>query len=238
MPIPHLYILHPAESRLPGITARLASAQDRVRNSAAWDDCSISTFEYDPQAGFNVPTVSDFVLRNPGPVLLIQKVQHRLRTRLEELLKSRVVVYCAEIACDDDLWAILEEAREAHEDGQPRVPLREVIAYLILRKLESQGKWGGEAKNKAFLWSDDLARGGFPKDLCDAREIMNVAQELAKADILSFKKSEGKSKYALGEKGIVQPILDSHSFTSQPSLKKFFERNSKRVNCRILDQQY
>lgn len=236
MPIPRLYILHPPEQRLPGITMWMAAAQSRMAESSDWDGCTVTPREYDLQAAFNVPTISDLILQDPGPVVVIEKVQQSLRSRLEAIVASKVVLTCAAVAGEDDLWRILETAREQHEDGLPRIPLREVIAYLILRKLAAQGNWGGQAKNKAFLWVDDLPNGGFPKDICDRRKILDVAHRLCNEGILVMK--EGKDKIGLGDKAVVQPILDNRSFASMPALRKFFEKEPTRVSCRILDQKF
>jgi hypothetical protein len=235
MPIPHLHILHPQEQRRPGITSWIAQAQDMLRSDAAWDGCRFRRVEYDDQASFDVPTQSDLVLRNLGPVILIQKVQQRARERFERLVQRRASVYCITPTCPEDLWQAFEDARTAYEDGEPRIPLRELIAYLILRKLEKLDRWGGTATNKAFLWSENLPKGGFPKDLVEPRVVLDVARELERHNVLQTKTSCGQRKFALGAKNIVQPILDSKSFESIPALRSFFERGPVRVRASLLD---
>jgi hypothetical protein len=232
VPIPHLHLLHPRESHLPGITEWIAHAQASVSASANWDGSAIHLVEYDDQASFDVPNRSDFVRRNAGPVILVKNVQHRRRNQLEAIVGTTIRVYCLPILSAQELWAAFEMARAEYEDGEPRRPLRELIAYLIIRKLALQDKWGGCSQNKAFLWGSDLPKGGFPKDLVASRAVMDVAAELERCGVLVTKTSEGKRKFALGEKSIVQPILDSKCFTNFPALRTFFERDGVMVSAR------
>ena len=125
----------------------------------------------------------------------------------------------------------------SYEDGEPRIPLREVLAILIIKKLVANDCWGGIAKNKCFMWAHLLPKGGFPKDLADNREILNVAHMLVTYDILSMKKSQGKTKYALGDKAIVESILHSQSFDDFPKLRKFFEKSVHRISGRVRDSK-
>ena len=110
-----------------------------------------------------------------------------------------------------------------------------MIAYLIIRKLERLGKWGGTALNKEFLGVDDLPNGGFPKECSNTREILEIADKLSSMDILSRKLGDRQWKYALGPKEIVQPILDSRAFEGMPKLQNYFNRGQVFVSARYLD---
>lgn len=235
MPLPHLHIFHPPESRLPGITQWLAETQDLLHGDSRWDGCAFRRVEYDLQASFDVPTQSDIIRRNSGPVILIQNVQSSVRNRLESILAREVSIYSVHAVCTEDIWQACETARQAYEDGEPRIPLHEAIAFLILKKLERMDKWGGKSANKAFLWSDNLPKGGFPKDLVEARDVLNVADVLHTRGILDKKMSQGQIKYALARKEVVQPILDSKSFASRPDMREYFERDLRRVPVRVLN---
>lgn len=235
MPLPWLYILHPQERYLPGITKWLTEVDARVKADPSWDGCVIKPLEYDDQAGFYVPTVVGLVKRRPGPVILIQKVRRSLRERLEAILRRSARVLCVPVSNTDDLWMVFQEARQSYEDGEPRISRREVVAYLIVRKLAALHKWGGKSSNKAFLWSEDLPKGSFPKDIATDREIIDIANMLAREGVLVTKQSQGKPKYGLADKSVVQPILDTRSFASCRRLKKFFEKDPIRVSSRRLD---
>jgi hypothetical protein len=178
--------------------------------------------------------VSDRVKRDPGPVILIQKVQHSTRNRLEQIVGQVSQVISSDVWDTDSLWSVLEAARVGYEEGHPLISVRELLAYRIVRKLAAQDKWGGEAKNKAFLWEEDLPNGGFPAEFTNRREILDVAHMLVSVEILTTKKSQGEVKYALGSKSVVQPILDNRSFSTCPGLRKYFEKDARRVSSRAL----
>ena len=111
------------------------------------------------------------------------------------MMQRRVSIYSLEPLCDADIWQACEEARLAYLDGQPRIPRRELVAYLIVRKLRQLDKWGGAASYKSFLWEDDLPNGGFPEEAGGARSVKDVADALCNAGVLVRKNSEGSWKY-------------------------------------------
>lgn len=238
MPLPFLHIFHPRESRLPNIGKWLAEVCALLKSDAAWDGCIVRVVEYDLQASFDVPTQSDLIKRHVGPIILIEKVQHAVRDRLERLLNRCTCLYCVTVSCSEDIYQACETARQGYEDGEPRIPEREVLGYLIIRKLAAMDRWGGTSLNKSFLWSELLPKGGFPKALCDRRTILDIAEQLVRLDVLTKKISSGQTKYALAKKNLVQPILDTKSFAAHPryrELRAFFERNPRRVSVRELD---
>ncbi|MCC7387304.1 MAG: hypothetical protein IT431_00905 [Phycisphaerales bacterium] len=138
----------------------------------------------------------------------------------------------------DALWALLEHLRVSHEEGQPLIPLKEMIALRILRKLELKDCWGGEAKNKAYMWAEDLPKGGFPHGYCNRRQILDVAHRLMNAGVLTTKPSDGQIKYALATKPVVQPILDARSFESRDDLRRYFEKDAQLVPSRLLNDMW
>src|SRR4051812_34943692 len=123
MPVPHLHILHPAETHLPGIVIWMAEVDQMLRGDASWDITQRHSVQYDQQASFDVPTVIDRIRRAVGPAILVQKVQARIRERFESMLPRQVQVYHVPVSCAEDLWQACETARTAYEDGEPRIPL-------------------------------------------------------------------------------------------------------------------
>lgn len=235
MPAPHLHIIHPREDRLPGIGAWLASLITRMKSSADWDGCQVHPYTLDQQATINLPTVADQIERSLGPVLLIQKFQHKLGDQLTNRIGHRAVVQAVVVYDPDTLWNACEAVRKAYEAGEPLTSVRHVIAFLIVRKLERGKYWGGGSLNKSFLWADDLPKGGFPKDLATDREIIDVAAALVREGILTCKKSQGKSKYALGGKAVIEQIIASREFPSSKSLTKFFGRSPRLSSASLMD---
>lgn len=238
MPVPILHIFCPREERLPGIGQWRADLAALFKGDVTWNNCVVRVVEYDAQAAFDVPTESDFIRRNPGPIILLQKVQKRYRERLDAFVGRTVSVHVTEVTCVEDLWQICDIARLQYEGGEPKVPLREALAYLIVRKLERLGKWGGTSLNKNFLRSPDLPKGGFPKDILVPSEILDIAEQLVRFNVLTAKTGDNERKYALAGVELVQSILDTKSFASHPEhfgLRNFFERDSTRVTVRTLD---
>jgi hypothetical protein len=213
----------------------IAALEAVLRDDAKWDGCQFHRRAYNDQAHFDVPTAADIVNRNRGPVIVIQKVQPKVLVRFTNVMQRRVSIYPITPRNEIDIWNACEVAFQAYQDGEPRIPSRELIAYLILRKLERQDKWGGGALNKAFLWASDLPKGGFPKEVLDKRDILDVAHTLHGRGLLDRKQSENEWKYALGPKPVVQPILDSREFAGWPQLQTYFNNSPSLVSAKLLD---
>lgn len=235
MPLPHLYILHPPENRLPGIASWLAKVEQLLKADASWDGCLLHQGEYDDQASIDVHREVTRVTKQPGPVIMVQKVQTRQYDMLKQRLSRRALVYLVNVMDSTQLFSACEEAKRSYENGEPSIPLRELIAYLIIRKLDRQGKWGGVALNKNFLWREDLPKGGFPGDIVNKRDIFDTAEALLREGVLTDKTSEGEQKLALGPRNIVAPILQYKCFTAVPRMAKFFNKSNKLVPAYWLD---
>ena len=235
MPLGHLHILHPCISRMPLITDWLESLGARLAKDPNWTSCRLHKWPCNEQAGFNVANLVDFVNRSRGPLVVIQKVQAKLLSHLKDRLQRRTCVYPIYIDDVSNLWSIAETARLEYESGFPQIPIRELIASLIIRKLFKMDMWGGTALNKSFLWASDLPKGGFPKECCSDRDVLEVADMLCNAGILSRKVSQGEQKYALGDKGVIHEILATKSFSKYGKLEVVLSRDSKYVSASLLD---
>jgi hypothetical protein len=235
MPVPYLHIYHPAPSRAPHIIGWIAEVEDALRADANWTGCQFSRRQYTEQAGFNVGTEVEYIRKRPGPVIFLQKVQRPPHSKFRAVMEREILIHpLFAPTCPEDILEACEHVRLGHEHGEPHIPLRELIAYLILAKLERLGKWGGTALNKSFLWSGNLAKGGFPKDIVAVGDVNEVADFLCAKSVLSQKLSDGQRKFALGSKDVVQPVLDTKNFDTLPHLKPFFEKSRTTVSARYL----
>jgi hypothetical protein len=215
--------------------AWIAEVEEVLRAEPQWDRCQFHRICCDEQGGFNFGTVLDQILRCQGPLIVIQKVQAPLLQKLRSALNRRVCVYSVTPSCSADLLKTCEEAFEAHGNGEPLVSSRELFAVLIVAKLARLGKWGGTALNKSFLWVGDIPNGGFPNEISDRREIAQVADAMFNDGILVGKKSEGKMKYALGDKATIEQILEDKSFENvEHGLQGFFDRSPRHLPARHL----
>jgi hypothetical protein len=237
MPVPRLYIYHPPET-MAGyghIVVWLAELQNMLDLNPHWDNCQVFRIPLTDQLGFDVASEVRRILTNPGPVIFIHKAQRALYKSLELRVQRLANVYSAEAAtCPADILARCEEARLQFEGGEPRVSKREMIAFLLLAKLVRGGYWGGGAKAKDFLGRDNLANGGFPKDVSKG-EILDAADVLLSAGLLRLKTGDGQPKFGLAVKSIIDPILSNKSFSGHDNLEKWFARGKERVSVRDLD---
>jgi hypothetical protein len=81
----------------------------------------------------------------------------------------------------------------------------------------------------------DIPNGGFPNEISDRREIAQVADAMFNDGILVGKKSEGKMKYALGDKATIEQILEDKSFENvEHGLQGFFDRSPRHLPARHL----
>ncbi len=240
MPLPRIYIYHPPET-LPGyehLVRWLAQVRQLMLADAKWDGCEVIPVRLDEQLGFNVANEVRRLKNNPGPVVFVHKVQRGRYRSFAKKLQRDVNVYSAEMATSaSDVFDKCEEALAVYEGGEPRISKRELVAYLIIAKLARGGHWAGGAKYKAYLWADDLPKGGFPKSASKG-EVLDAADVLFNAGLVRKKVSGGKRKYGLAEKTVIQPILDNRSFEGNQKMEKWFQRCKDTVPSRDLNNNY
>jgi len=236
MALPQLHLYHPCFEAAPHLLKWLSEVESALHGDPTWDGCVLRRVPFDAQARFNVPTEKDIVLKSKCPAIFIQKVQASLLANFRGFVQRKAVVYSISPTCPNDILEACETARLEYEEGHPRIPIRELIAFLIIRKLERQDMWGGESVYKNFLWAELLPKGGFPKDVVSKRDVFEVADVLVNAKILQIKTSEGRPKYALGHRPTVLAILKDKAFENMPkSVRNYFDRSRKHVPARLLD---
>lgn len=240
MSSPTIYIYRPPESRsdYDYLVAWFAELQQLMRNDVRWDQSEVIMVDLNDQLGFDIVNEIRRLKTRPGPVIFASKVQQTALEKLAEKVHRDVCIYHAEGARNgQDIFDRCSEALESHLGGEPKITERELIAYLVVAKLARRDCWAGTAKNKAFLWSDDLPSGGFPKDI-SSRDILDVADALKNAGILKSKRSQGKTKYGLGDKATVERILSEKDFAGHHSMQKYFRRGNRTVSARDLTKNY
>ncbi len=156
--------------------------------------------EADKQNSFCAQSVHSRVGANLGPIVVVGNLKQSAIAALRGRVSDRLVVeVCQFPAMPEDLIDRFRLALEMHESGEPFLPERLVAALLLVRKLEKYHYWGGGAKDKSYLWADDVAKGrGIPATL--ATIVKEVANQLALKGLLKTKRSQGGTKYALEPK--------------------------------------
>jgi hypothetical protein len=186
-----IYIGHPA-SQYGGDPAALV------------DQCAKSTPEhggavvraraYAADASLNARDFCSTVLQTPGPVLLLRPVQRDVIEEVRLRLGTRVPVSIDSASCIEDLRALIVEAVRKFDAGEPLVPLDVVVALLMMRKLDREHMWTGNAKG--YMWASDIPKGrGLDEKY--APRVPNVLNVLLMQGLLVFKTSNSKKKYAL-----------------------------------------
>tara|TARA_R110002111_G_scaffold177181_2_gene243222 strand:- start:6224 stop:6952 length:729 start_codon:yes stop_codon:yes gene_type:complete len=237
MTIPCIYIYHPPETRsdYAHINHQLAKLDSLMNQNPNWDNCDVITIPLDDQLGFDVANEVRRIKEKPGPIIFIYKYQRKLYTKLSDKLCRVVNVYSIEKpTCEANILEMCNQAADAHRAGEPRIPKRELIAFCIIAKLARGDYWAGESMNKAFLYKEDLPKGGFPSFISKS-DVFNAADALFNAELLKRKSSNGKLKYGLSNKSTIQPIIDNRSFSGNRKMIKWFQKGSETVPARELE---
>lgn len=234
MPDNCIYLLHPQERFLPGIGAWISEYSDFAATEVAWSGWTLQTISYDDANNFSARGVLSRVADRLGPVVLVEKAQTPAKERLRELLRHRSVVVVTYASDATDILAALDCARERFLSGEPFLPRKFVVAVLILRKLERGDYWGGGAKNKAFAYADELAKGrGVDDQFADVSR--EVANDLYLHDLLVKKPSKSRTKYALNpsRREDVYAAINDCRFSEK--LTRILMKDQNEVAARHLD---
>ena len=194
------------------------------------------TFEYSRQNGFTVNDVYSQVMERKGPILLCRPHQQGDYALLRDRISGRYEVRSTEVFDSADLIDPIERIVQAHENGEPTLPRKLACAILLIYKLHKGDWWGGESKNKSFMWVADLAKGrGVDKSFVDiAPEVSNT---LSQKGYLTTKPSQGKKKYALNikRKEDIEKILRDRDFPKDCLARRSFLKDKSYVSTRTLD---
>lgn len=234
MPENSIYLLHPQETFLPGIGGWIDDFREFAASEGDWSNWTLETISYDEKNNFNARGVFSRVVGRIGPVVVVEKVQTPAKEHLRELLRHRSVVVVTHASDTTQILDSLNCARSRYLTGEPFLPRKFVVAVLILRKLERGNYWGGGAKNKAYAYADELAKGrGVDEQFADiARE---VANDLFLHDLLVSKPSKGRTKYALNpsQRESVHAAVNDCSFGEK--LRRVLVKDQNEVSARLLD---
>lgn len=225
-----VYLCCPLDRYLPGIGE---IARQSIQATGLEASGAVRLTQYDNSCQLRIADICSQVIANPGPVVLVNPVQQAVVVTLRDRLAGHAVVLVCDVTCTDDLVAKLTEAQELHESGEPQIPRRRVVAFLLLRKLEREVMWAG--KNKGYMWASDIPKGrGLNEKFSD--DVPAVISLLLQDGLLIFKTSQGKRKYALNpeRREEIYEILRERRFP-QSSCTRIFERDERLESVRHLD---
>lgn len=230
-----IYVLHPRERFLPSIGEWLAEVAQLLESDPSWAEWKLVTISYDDANTFAVRDLCSRVGQQLGPVVLIEPVQTQSRELTRDRLRNRTIVVVVPASNSTDVWGALAVAKERFESGEPLLPRKFVVAILLLRKLIRGNYWGGGAKNKAFAYLDDLAKGrGVDEKFADV--IPEVANDLCLKGLLVKKPSQSRKKYGLNptSRAEIFNATESLSFSDE-SLHRILMGDRREVSARLLD---
>lgn len=230
-----LYLLHPLDLFLPGISESITEIAKLFAADESWSGWTLTPIHYDEQNNFSARDVNARVVSDLGPVVILEPVQTPAKERLRTLLRSRSVVVVSQSIDPTDIWQDLELAKQRFDTGEPFLPRKFVVAILILRKLIKGDYWGGGAKNKAYAYADELAKGrGVDDQYADvASEVANV---LRLNDLLKSKPGNNRTKYALNSDRRAEILAAAeHCDFQDERLRNVLMRDTREVSARELD---
>src|SRR5690606_5533097 len=96
------------------------------------------------------------VLQKPGPILLLRPVQNKTLQLVRLRLNGKVPIEAQELSTLNELRAAIVALGNRFEAGEPFLTLDLVVALLLLRKLDQERMWGGNAKG--YMWAEDIPK--------------------------------------------------------------------------------
>jgi hypothetical protein len=218
------YLLHPLPQYLPHAAEWANEVKGILGDDPAWSDWDFYVAPYDERNNFHVQPLFVRVLNKRGPVVLVENVQRKPLEELRRRLRTRAIVMTEVVSDSTNLLEVAIEAKRRFDSGEPFLPRKLIVAVLIVRKLRKGNYWAG--KEKGYLWYDDLTKGrGVDERYADIAH--EVANDLLQHEILIFKLSQGKRKYALNPKrkpevhAFFESLLHATEISACPSVPFF-----------------
>lgn len=239
MPPPYLYFYHPPiDEGYEHLREWFAIVETQMAENADWDSCKVIPVCLNSQLGFDIANEVRRIKSQKGPVIFIHKCQRQLFERLKQKLQREVCFYWLETP--KGAGCVMDSCQEALDEfngGEPRIYKRELVAYLVLAKLERGDYRAGKAKNKGFLKIDDIPKGGFPSYVSKS-DVLNAVDALFNAGFLRRKTGDGNWKYGLADMKIVQPVLNEKTLANAGKKIGKWIQKGKRVPVSDLTKNY
>jgi hypothetical protein len=200
--VPTLYVICPLELYFPGVESWIVEAWATLpeeHQAAVW---VYEISRADGSNAFNPLVVYSKIAQSIGPVLIVGAIKQGPITVLTTKLVTKCVISHVKTPTNaDSLRDAIVQILGRHQKGEPYVPIRLAATLQILWKLQKEKFWGGDAKNKAYIWARDLPKGrGVTERI--APYVPMVANELVLKGLLKTKPSQGGLKYALDRNGL------------------------------------
>lgn len=225
----NIYVGYPALQYNNSPASLLGLCQQQPEAYGHW---TLRLCPYLPDTSLIARDFCSKVLQAPGPVVLLRQVKTSTIVEIRRRLGARVPVMVGDVAAIEDLLAILNQAVQQFEGGEPLLALDLVVAFLMIRKLDQEHMWTGNAKG--YLWAGDIPKGRGLDTKYEPR-VGNVLNILLQHEIVVFKISKGKKKYALNpeRREEIYEILRNRKFPDH--IERILLRHPALETVRALD---
>ncbi|MGE8547641.1 MAG: hypothetical protein ACN6OC_09420 [Alcaligenes sp.] len=224
-----IYITHPADQyeNSPAVLANLC--QDHPKWSGEWQ---FRLRPYEKNASLVAKDFCSIVLQSPGPIVMLQPVQAKTLEEVRRRIGSRLPIVVDHVATAEALEVAIDTAIQHFLNGEPLLALDVAVALLLMRKLDQERMWTGNAKG--YMWASDIPKGR-GLDVKYESRIPNVLNILLMNELVVYKISKSKKKYALNP----QRREDIYEILKSRKLPRDVEgpllRHPDRESVRVLD---
>ena len=206
-----LHLGHPAPEYQGDISDVVGQFLAMPATERPCPDWVVRSYPYRRDYSLDARNFSSTVLSTPGPVLLLLPHQRKSIQEIRQRLEGRQLVATAESFDLETLFDAVANLLQQHTSGEPLLPLDRVVALLLLRKLDQERMWTGNAKG--YMWADDIPKGrGIDERF--ASRVPHVLNVLLNHHLLVRKTSNSSSKFGLNPDYRVQiyKILSDRMF--------------------------
>ncbi|MGY6000044.1 hypothetical protein [Stenotrophomonas maltophilia] len=213
--------------RNPGRSTELIAAP--TWDAASWD---LRVRYYKADGSVDAVDFASAAIQSLGPVLLLQPIQSNAHDAIHLRLSGKVPVLRRMVSDLNELSQAISEAIEAFNSGEPTISLDLAVALMLMHKLDNNHKWAGNAKS--YMWGDDLGKGrGFEEEYVP--RLPQVLRVLQNAEILVYKLSKSKRKYALNPdmRAQIHDMMRTRRFPE--AVQHGLLANGGRVSVRVID---
>lgn len=227
-----LHVTLPDQHTIPGLRGHVHAFASNQAIAVLGADWTVRITEYDVRQSLNANDFVRLVHSVPGPVLMLRPVQAKTLTEVTLRLEGRQLVTPADAYDPATLLTAIEQLKGHHDRGEPLVPLRRAVALMVVRKLEREHLWGGNAKG--YMWSDWIPKGRGIDEAYKAY-IPDLVFLLKQHNVLISKTSNSLQKYALNpdKRGEIGDVLRDRKFSTE--LERVFARDGATLSARVLD---
>ena len=231
-----LHIGHPDDGTIIGLSAVVGATLALPGFGVGLDGWKALRTTYENNQALPHAAFIQRVLSTPGPVLLVQPVRGSDLAEIRRRLEPRQIVQLSDVYDAPTLLDALATIARDHAAGHPLTAKDAVVALLLMNKLDKERRWAGN-NDKGYMWHEDLPNGrGFDPQFAD--RLPHVINLLFQHEVLIYKISKGKKKWALNPKDRngIYAILRERSFDIQkPQLAEKLRQTPGLVSVRELD---